>query len=546
MKIRNTLPVLFFLFAAARFTAGEGDGYAEQGARLLREGDLPGAIEMLDRALETDPGDAGTRELLHEALKGYEGVLDDLTMAYLLLERGDTDGAKELFESVLATGMDGRLTGLAERGLGKSRDLGKMKEEAAALYEAGDHAGARAAWKKVREVLPGDADAPLFLSKITYAEEEGHKIREQAGIYFENGVRLLAENKLEEAAEQFENALALGYRPEQSRDYVEKIRRALADREREADRKEEEDVALSLREGIKLFNTSRYREALAALNRAYRADPENTQVREYIVRVKIAQRRETETTVEPSSPFYDLYTNLTRLGTEAYARKDYTEAIRYWEEILLIFPFNEIARMNLTKALTHTDPRLAEEILEDMYGEASALVDAGRKREAVARLELIIQADPGFERARTTLRELVKEVASGGTVVTDEDRALAGEYYVKGLNAYREENLDDAVAMWRKAVELDPDFEEARVYLSQAETKARNLKRQKSAVIPETEAQITIKRHYLFGVTFFMDGLYREAISEWKQVLALNPDHKMAKANIVRAKSRLALQGEGS
>ena len=43
-----------------------------------------------------------------------------------------------------------------------------------------------------------------------------------------------------------------------------------------------------------------------------------------------------------------------------------------------------------------------------------------------------------------------------------------------------------------------------------------------------------------------MDGLYREAISEWKQVLALNPDHKMARANIVRAKSRLALQGEGS
>ncbi len=486
------------------------------------------------------------RERLGRVLRGYEDLLDDLVRAYILLERGDTEEAEELFGSIVRRSEDERLSSLAKRGIGKCRDIGKMKEEASALYDAGDHAGARAAWEKVREALPGDADAPLFLSKITYAEEEGHKIREQAAVYFESGARLMAENRLEEAAEQFENALALGYRPEQSRDYVNKIRDALADREREADRKEEEDVALFLREGIKLFNTSRYREALAALNRAYRADPANTQVREYIVRVKIAQRRETEKTVEPSSPFHDLYANLTRLGTEAYARKDYAEAIRYWEEILLIFPFNEIARMNLTRALTHTDPRLAEEILEDMYGEASALVNAGRKREAVGRLELIIQADPGFERARSDLRELVKEVASGGTAVTDEDRTRAKEYYVKGLNAYRDENLDDAVAMWRKAVELNPDFEEARVYLSQAETKARNLKKQKSAVIPETETQITIKRHYLYGVTFFMDGLYREAISEWKQVLALNPDHKMAKANIVRAKSRLALQGEGS
>ena len=95
------------------------------------------------------------------------------------------------------------------------------------------------------------------------------------------------------------------------------------------------------------------------------------------------------------------------------------------------------------------------------------------------------------------------------------------------------------------AVELDPEFVDARLLLSRTETRVRNLSKAASGDDRKAkgydELSIKVKKHYLDGVQYFINGLYREAITEWKKVLELDPSNDSARSNIERASKRLEL-----
>jgi tetratricopeptide (TPR) repeat protein len=316
-------------------------------------------------------------------------------------------------------------------------------------------------------------------------------------------------------------------------------------------------VAYYLREGIKYYNLNQYKKSLSVLSEGLKLDPENTQIREYMIRVIISLKREEEKDVPPSSPFYKLIQDLKRLGTEAFERQEYPASVRYWEEILLIFPFNEEARLNLTKALSKSDPALAREILANMFSEARDLSRKGKKREALIKLKLILDVDPAFKDAQLLAKELEAEKkVEEKRVPSAADKKKAQEFYAEGLELYRKEKLEEASRAWGRAVELDPDFVDARVYLSRAESKLRNLAKASgaagsgsgggagSAALDEN-LRIKMKKHYLDGVNYYMNGMYREAITEWEEVLKTDPKNENVKQNIERARKRLEF-GQGS
>jgi len=125
-----------------------------------------------------------------------------------------------------------------------------------------------------------------------------------------------------------------------------------------------------------------------------------------------------------------------------------------------------------------------------------------------------------------------------------EEKKRAQEFYAKGLELYRKEKLEEAAGAWAKAVELDPEFVDARVYLSRAESKLRNLAKASGGATAghdgmNEELRIKIKKHYLDGVNYFMNGMYREAITEWEAVLKLDPKNGTARQNIERARKRI-------
>ncbi len=591
------------------------DRYIAEGKELFEENYYMGAIEKWTSALAIAPWNDKIKSLIERALKRYEELSKTVEEAYDLLEAGDVDGAytmflyarknssnrnealcdlivrgirvteeqknKRRFQKIIETGdallenarfdaaenlynfarkfspgdtlVSQRLATLSKRRKDEEtrQMVARLREKAANLFEQGRYEESKKLWNELLAYIPGDTDALLYISKISYKEREHQKLLDFAKSYFNAGMRLFKGGEFEDAIDQFENAVALDYRVEQSKEMITKTLDAIEAKRKAENERNIKRVLGYLREGIKFYNLGKYRESLRALNRGLSIDPENTQIREYMLRDTIALRKEEEEVVSVNSPFYPLVQDLRRLGLEAFARGNYENSVKRWEEILLIFPFNEEARRQLTRTLARTDPNLADEILAGLYRDVQRLIKRDKKREAISKLKLILEVNPGFRDAGNVLKRLEKEQKEKEVVITSEDRAHAVEAYKKGLEYYQQEKLAEALDECRKAVKLDPEFIDARVFLASIETKLHNLARletqtDRESAIKNSEVKIKLKRHYMDGINFYLDGLYREAISEWEEVMKIDPDYENVRTNIERAKERLKYQKDQS
>jgi tetratricopeptide (TPR) repeat protein len=575
--------------------------YIEQGKALYEEKDYYEAVEKWTEVLKVDPWNEEVKLLIEDALGEIELLTEKLDEGFNLLEKGNISEAfetfvyvknnsspetrdlysllvngfnsieqmrnKAIYERIVRKGDELTHTGKYDQALRlfvfahkfdpaagqlprrieevkKRKETFEIKQRAIDLFDREDYVASRKAWNELLEIAPYDEDAPIYLSKINFKIQESDRLRALARSYFDNGVNLFRKKQWNEAIDQFENAVAMNYRTDEARDYIERIREEIAlQQERERERMTEQ-VAQYLREGIKYYNLNQYKKSLAALNEGLKLDPENTQIKEYIIRDIIALKREEEKSVPVTSPFYKLIEDLKRLGKESFARGNYSESVKYYEEILLIFPFNEVARINLTKALSETDPVLAREILANMYNEANDLLRRKKQREALIKLKLILEVDPENVQAKNLLNRIESENKEEKRVVSAEERQRAQKLYEDGVELYKMEKLEDAVRVWKEAVDLNPEFVDARVFLSRAESKLRTLKSVASGssgkqTAMDDELRIKLKKHYLDGINYYMNGMYREAISEWEEIIKIDPEFESVQMNLERARKRL-------
>ena len=542
------------------------DAMRERGRVLFDEEKYNESKAEWQRVVGMIPGDreaSGYISRIEEELERRRKFLElaegTFQRAFRLFSDGEYEESKRQFESVVAMNfrvedaaayierIEDLLLERKRREEELERRITDLRKTALKLFDQGDYERSRSEWERLLEIVPRDEEAFLYISKIDFKIREKQRLLSLADGYFQSGVRLYKEESFREAIDQFENAIAMDYRKDEARRYIAEIENVVSELEKEEQRKRTEQVALLLREGIKYYNLNDFKRSLSVLNEGLKLDPENSQIKEYIMRDIIALKRQEETVVRETSPFYKLVENLNRLGTQSYGSGKYADSVKYFEQILLIFPFNERARLNLTRALSRTDPSLVKDILGSMLAEARSLVERGSEREASVKLKLILEVDPGFEEAREELSRLEKAQEETRKVVTQQERDRARELYMYGLGLYRSEKLDEAVKIWRQTVDLDPEFVEARVFLARAETQLRNLEK---VELKEEEAskkygddlRIKIKRHYLDGIHLFMEGLYAEAITEWEEVLKVDPQHESAKLNIERARQRLGFE----
>jgi tetratricopeptide (TPR) repeat protein len=94
--------------------------------------------------------------------------------------------------------------------------------------------------------------------------------------------------------------------------------------------------------GLQLYSDGDYEEALAEFEAVARFDPNYLRVQEYINRTK-AEMRDVRTY---SPEVLALYYN----GIDLFVQKKYEEAIREWNKILDIDPYNKLARRNIKEA----------------------------------------------------------------------------------------------------------------------------------------------------------------------------------------------------
>jgi cytochrome c-type biogenesis protein CcmH/NrfG len=91
------------------------------------------------------------------------------------------------------------------------------------------------------------------------------------------------------------------------------------------------------------FNEGRYVEAQTAVRKALALDPGSKEAKAWKERI---QRRLATPRPELDARIKQLYIR----GMEAFSSGDYKEALRNWEQILVLDPLNESARRNVLEA----------------------------------------------------------------------------------------------------------------------------------------------------------------------------------------------------
>jgi len=108
---------------------------------------------------------------------------------------------------------------------------------------------------------------------------------------------------------------------------------------------------------------------------------------------------------------------------------------------------------------------------------------------------------------------LALPLAGAGNLTAEKmAKGQALRQYMKGLNHYNKRHYGKAASVWRILLELEPDFEKAKIYMEKAAEKYEKM-----------------QRHFYLGKARYLEQKYKKAIEMLLITLRINPGHKKAR-----------------
>ncbi|MFH1824335.1 MAG: tetratricopeptide repeat protein [Candidatus Firestonebacteria bacterium] len=102
---------------------------------------------------------------------------------------------------------------------------------------------------------------------------------------------------------------------------------------------------------------------------------------------------------------------------------------------------------------------------------------------------------------------------------SQETSDLSKIHYEKGLDYYKNSELDKAKAEWQKSLEFCQGYELSIKYL-------KILEEEKFIEYQKDSFNTIIKDFFENGLCYYRKGDFKKAVEEWKQALSLSPDNK--------------------
>jgi len=173
---------------------------------------------------------------------------------------------------------------------------------------------------------------------------------------------------------------------------------------------------------------------------------------------------------------------------------------------------------------------------------------AGNYRRAISEWSRVQELNPGNKKAKDYLNTARQKVAE-----------LIASLRSSALTYEGEGRLGMAVSKWNEVLSLDPLNKEAktsiaslRARVAAKKPKPRPKPKPKPKPRPKPKPKPTVKQPskeeieatYKAGVSLYLSGKYKQAISKFQQVLKANPNHSGAKNYLQKARARLkAIEG---
>ncbi len=376
--------------------------------------------------------------------------------------------------------------------------------------------------------------------------------------YFEQGMADYEKGDYKSAMENFSESLFLDPNNEETKDYLEKAGRKFlegVETKRESERKEilerartviaerKKKVKENYGKGIKHYKRGEFLKAGEAFNAVLEIEPEHKEAKKHL---ELIEKRLQD--IVNKGEFESVGELYYAQGIIFYIKGEWAKAISQWENALKIYQSNEEISEFLRIASKRRQEEEALEKAEVLYRDGLAQYNEGKIDEAIKQLEEVIKFNPEHRRAK----ELLAKVREKVDEIKKEEKArrlreTVDKRYFRGIDYYAEGQFDKAIKEWQGVLKLDPTHSGAKEYLKKARDKiARKNSRGKGGKdkVRNLEEE-KVEVYYRQGINYYLAGEFKEAISQWEEVLKMEPRHNGARGYIAKAKERLKKSGEG-
>ncbi len=517
---------------------------------LLKNKDYTGAMKEARAVLVIQSNNSEAINIFREAKAKYDDIVNSLLNEGISLYRSSSyDLALSKFDSLanIIDTSDPRYPSFKsyyDETKKKVRELNvsyKVKEglnKVEGLMANYDYKGAMNVLKDLLSIDPNNKEIQAKLKEVE-AKSKEFSLREEISRLISSGLRSIRKGDyvsgIDYLKQAREKSLFLGDDTSLIDSYISKA---------EEEYKLYRDKSFS--EGKAAYEKGDYITAREKLELALKNNPGSSEIKILLLEVNNKLR--------------DLEKDLLIKADDLFARGQYDEAIKVYDNLLRINPDNELYKFKIgnarkisdgikevnnlvasrkyTEALDLVDDllninpsdnnllSLKDSILEKLLqmisslkAEADSYIRNEQYRKAISRLEIVVKANPSDTEARSKLKfaslKLNEKINS--------NLKLANDAYNKG-------DYKSAILYASRVLEEAPGNKVASQILVQSRNEYNKILSQKKESLDKE-----IAKYMAMGMENYRKGNIEEAVKNWKKVLELDPNNDQAKKYIARA-----------
>ncbi|HQL43474.1 MAG TPA: hypothetical protein PL073_06235 [Spirochaetota bacterium] len=357
--------------------------------------------------------------------------------------------------------------------------------------------------------------------------------RLQAEQFYIAGVNNLKTYEFTQAQDNLENALALIDNYKDARALLESIPQLKKEWEERQRLLRLQQIDKTFQEGLISLTEGRYRDAVSAFQATLTLDPKNELARRYLSTALDALRVEEEEIINENNPYYSIVQPLIESGKRLYNQGNIAESREQWVKILNLFPQNRIATEYLLRCDLAKNPESFQKFAEKIVNDGNKLLAEKKYNEAFKKFDLIATIDPQYPEIQNLITQSKVGKRKTGGEVTDIDFR---QRYNVALQLYQQggkNNLEKALAEFKIINNKYPDNIQVAIIINKIESQLRfRVAEQVQGKKLTPRQQELIREYYFKGINYYTNNQFDLAITEWRKVLAIDPDHEKAKNNI--------------
>lgn len=498
--------------AAARITRTKNDlakltgALIQDGLAAMKKDDYPTALSLFSEVLRNDPDNPDAKTYIAQIGKFAVAEREKYRlMAQNSFEKGDLEEALRQIDTALmmdpehASSLE--LKKKIQASLVRQAEIDKRRATGQEFIASGKQEAAKKNYPKAiglyeKSLVYFDgkekADVEDLIKKTKKTADDEGKLQ-NAQVYYTIGKEAYAQNDRERAVLNLTKALDI------YPDYEEA--RALLD---EIDKSRKEKVDAALARGKAAFDEGNYAAAALAWKEAQSLDPKNPRAKDYFEMLE----REKDAKLK----------SFIQIAEKALAAGDYATAREYFEKASALSPEDTVIKDAYSKVVVK-----AAEMVSRRKETALGFVASKEYRKAAETFYEVLALEPNDDVAKSYVNE-IRAVEKMPSLYADVKRAVDGRRFLDAKKFITEMTntsfryITDAAGM----------LAEVRSIAEAVDTEVKKQEKE-DALIVQFEA----------GAAHFKRKRFREAIVQWKEMLAEDPSNDLAKEYIQVAEERI-------